>query len=358
MNKIRVIELFAGYGSQHLALKRLKRDYPEFEYEVVAFCEIDENAIKAYHALHGDHIPNLGDITQVNPSDVPDCDLMTWSFPCQSISSAGLQHGLAEGSGTRSSLCWNAMRIFEAKRPKYLLMENVSALVSDKFIGDFNLLQSSLQKIGYTNFTQLMNAKDYGVPQNRLRVFMVSVLDCQQAYYFPKPFPLERRLKDVLETNVPDRYYLSQERLAGLKLSNEKEKEAGRGFEFAPKSADSVGDNAVCTNAGGRKTDNFLQEPCVETVGQYDSSQNSRIIDPNGISQAVINGHKDGTPKITEPCIYNRPHGYFGGDINEYLSPSIAATESKVHKYVIQPMIQQPHEQATDTTIANSGTDV
>jgi DNA (cytosine-5)-methyltransferase 1 len=88
MRKIRVIELFAGYGSQHNALKRLKRDYPEFEYEVVAFCEIDDNAIKAYHALHGDHIPNLGDITQVNPSDVPDCDLMTWSFPCQSISSA------------------------------------------------------------------------------------------------------------------------------------------------------------------------------------------------------------------------------------------------------------------------------
>jgi DNA (cytosine-5)-methyltransferase 1 len=319
MNKIRVIELFAGYGSQHNALKRLKRDYPEFEYEVVAFCEIDENAIKAYHALHGDHIPNLGDITQVNPSDVPDCDLMTWSFPCQSISSAGLQHGLAEGSGTRSSLCWNAMRIFEAKRPKYLLMENVSALVSDKFIGDFNLLQSSLQKIGYTNFTQLMNAKDYGVPQNRLRVFMVSVLDCSQAYYFPKPFPLEKRLKDVLEANVPDRYYLSQERLAGLQIFNEGREKKGQGFRFEPLSDKADTSRCEDTTAGQRPCDTYMQEPCV----------------------------------------YDRPHGqYKGGLIGGGYSPTIAATESKVHKYVIQPMIQQPHEQATDTTIADSGTDV
>lgn len=310
MKKIRVIELFAGYGSQHNALKRLKRDYPQFEYEVVAFCEIDENAIKAYHALHGDHIPNLGDITQVNPSDVPDCALMTWSFPCQSISSAGLQHGLAEGSGTRSSLCWNAVRIFEAKRPKYLLMENVSALVSDKFIGDFNLLQSSLQKIGYTNFTQLMNAKDYGVPQNRLRVFMVSVLDCSQAYYFPKPFPLERRLKDVLETNVPDRYYLSQERLAGLKLSNEKAgdiqivgayNKGQSGVIYNAAGCSPTVDASASQHGRGVQITEQVQEPCVETVGQYDSSQNSRIIDPNGLSQAVINGHKDGTPKVIQP---------------------------------------------------------
>lgn len=298
MKKIRVIELFAGYGSQHLALKRLKRDYPEFEYEVVAFCEIDENAIKAYHALHGDHIPNLGDITQVNPSDVPDCDLMTWSFPCQSISSAGLQHGLAEGSGTRSSLCWNAMRIFEAKRPKYLLMENVSALVSDKFIGDFNLLQSSLQKIGYTNFTQLMNAKDYGVPQNRLRVFMVSVLDCSQAYYFPKPFPLEKRLKDVLETNVPDRYYLSQERLAGLQIFNEEREKKGQGFRFEPLSDKADTSRCVLTTAGQRPCDTYMQEPCV----------------------------------------YANPHGYYEGGEYPETSPAVRSSAFQANTAVAEPL--------------------
>lgn len=223
MDKIRVIELFAGYGSQHLALKRLKRDYTQFEYDVVAFCEIEDSAIKAYQALHGDHIPNLGDITKVNPSDVPDCDLMTWSFPCTDISSAGLQQGLSEGSDTRSSLCWDAMRIFEAKRPKYLLMENVSALVSERFVKDFNQLQLSLQKLGYTNFMQLINSKDMGVPQNRLRIFMVSILDCNESYYFPKPFPLKKRLKDVLEKSVPESCYLSQERVDGLVLGSDSE---------------------------------------------------------------------------------------------------------------------------------------
>ena len=198
MQKIKVIELFAGYGSQHCALKRLKRDYPYFDFEVVAFCEIDKNAIKAYQTLHGDKIHNLGDITKIKPSDVPDCDLMTWSFPCTDISCAGAQHGLSEGSNTRSSLCWDAMRIFKTKRPKYLLMENVSALSSRKFLGDFNKLQSDLQNLGYTNFVKLVNAKDMGVPQNRLRVFMVSILDCTRPYYFPKPFPLTRRLIGII----------------------------------------------------------------------------------------------------------------------------------------------------------------
>lgn len=303
MNKIRVIELFAGYGSQHLALKRLKRDYPEFEYEVVAFCEIDENAIKAYHALHGDNIPNLGDITQVNPSDVPDCDLMTWSFPCQSISSAGLQHGLAEGSGTRSSLCWNAVRIFEAKRPKYLLMENVSALVSDKFIGDFNLLQSSLQKIGYTNFTQLMNAKDYGVPQNRLRVFMVSVLDCSQAYYFPKPFPLTRRLKDVLEQNVAERYYLKEEQVQKLMAATQSNEPQDNVMLGWTRSNTGKGDPtyhpvsvANCVTAAKRdNTQNYVVEPQVQQVcnligdreGKFANPQRGRIDSPAGLAPAV-----------------------------------------------------------------------
>lgn len=216
MGKIRVIELFAGYGSQHLALKRLKRDFPQFEYEVIAFCEIDKYAIKAYRALHGHNVPNIGDITKVSPLCIPNCDLMTWSFPCQSISCSGLQHGLAEGSGTHSSLCWDAIRIFKAKRPQYLLMENVSALVSNKFIKDFNMIQFSLQKLGYTNFVQLMNAKDYGVPQSRRRVFMVSILNCSHAYYFPEKKSLTCCMKDVLEKDVAEKYYLSDERATNL----------------------------------------------------------------------------------------------------------------------------------------------
>lgn len=303
---LNVITLFSGYDSQCLALDRLKHHNPQFDYDLVAWAEIDPHAIKAHNALFPQwQDRNLGDVSKVDwKAKAADfgckIDLLTYSSPCQDFSSAGLQKGGQQGSGTRSSLLWECERAIEQLRPKYLLFENVSALVSEKFRPTFFKWCLTLEKLGYTNHYQLMNAKDYGVPQNRLRVFMVSILGEHAPYYFPKPFPLDKRLKDVLETNVPDRYYLSQERLAGLKLSNEKEKEAGRGFEFAPKTTDSVVSNAVSTNAGGRKTDNFLQEPCVETVGQYDSSQNSRIIDPNGLSQSVINGHKDGTPKIIE----------------------------------------------------------
>ena len=127
--KIRVFEAFAGYGSQAMALQRLAEDYPEFEYEVVGISEIDKYALQAYEAVHG-HCPNYGDISKINWEDVPDFDLFTFSFPCQDISAAGMQRGLEEGSGTRSSLLWECKKAIEAKRPKYLLMENVKALVS------------------------------------------------------------------------------------------------------------------------------------------------------------------------------------------------------------------------------------
>lgn len=173
---LRVITLFSGYDSQCLALDRLKKDFPNFNYELVAWCEIDKNAIKAHNALYPQWADrNLGDITQVDWSKVPDCDLVTWSFPCQSISSAGLQHGFKEDSGTRSSLAWECIKCFQVKRPKYMLMENVSAIMQKKFRADFAELQRRIEDLGYNNFVQLMNAKDYGVPQNRLRCFMVSI---------------------------------------------------------------------------------------------------------------------------------------------------------------------------------------
>jgi len=139
---------------------------------------------------------------------------------CQSISAAGLQHGFAEGSGTRSSIIWNVRDAVKVKRPKYLCLENVKAMVSKKFLPMFNLWQQELERLGYVNFAQVLNAKDYGVPQNRERIFLVSIyaeelnaLAGNVKYYFPKPFPLKRRLKDVLETKVNEKYYLSDERL-------------------------------------------------------------------------------------------------------------------------------------------------
>ena len=214
---LNVITLFSGYDSQALALNRLG-----LPYDLAAWCEIDRHAITAHNALFPQWKDrNLGDVSKVDwaewhASHPQPIDLLTYSSPCQDFSSAGLQRGGEEGSGTRSGLLWETERAVRELRPRHLVFENVGGLVSDKFIDLFNRWQARLNSYGYTNFQQLMNAKDYGVPQNRLRIFMVSILDCRRAYYFPKPFKLERRLKDVLEQNVEERYYLKEEQVYGL----------------------------------------------------------------------------------------------------------------------------------------------
>ena len=229
-NPLRLFEVCAGYGSQALALKRLREHYPEFEYELTGWCEFDpesksplekQPAVIAHNALHPEGIgKNWGDLTKMDWSLVPDFDLLTYSTPCQSISAAGLQHGFAEGSGTRSSIIWYVRDAVKIKRPKFLMLENVKAMVSKKFLPMFNLWQTELERLGYANFAKVLNAKDYGVPQNRERIFLISIrmdelegLAGKVQYYFPKPFPLEKRLKDVLEDKVDEKYYLSDERL-------------------------------------------------------------------------------------------------------------------------------------------------
>jgi DNA (cytosine-5)-methyltransferase 1 len=234
--KIRVFEAFAGYGSQSLALERLKQTFPEFDYEVVGISEIDKYALTAYEALHG-HCPNYGDISKIDWNNVPDFDLFTYSFPCTDISSAGKQEGLKEGSGTRSSLLWECKRDIEIKRPKHLLMENVKALVSEKFLPFFLDWERYLRSLGYMNYSEVLNAKDYGVPQNRERIFMVSTLETE-TYHFPKPFKLELRLKDVLEQEVPDKYYLSEKAINGFTQHNKNHEKKGTGFMFEPKRVD------------------------------------------------------------------------------------------------------------------------
>ena len=229
-NPLRVVTLCSGYDSQCLALNRLKEAYPEFDYTLIAWSEFDpesntpldrQPAVVAHKALFPQWADgNLGDMTKIDWEKVPDFDLLFYSTPCQSISQAGLQHGFTEGSGTRSSIIWNVRDAVKVKRPKFLCLENVKAMVTEKFVGMFNLWQLELERLGYANFAQVLNAKDYGVPQNRERIFLVSIrMDGLEGlaggvrYYFPKPFPLERRLKDVLEENVDERYYLSDEML-------------------------------------------------------------------------------------------------------------------------------------------------
>lgn len=118
---------------------------------------------------------NFGDITKIEWEQVPDFDLLTYSFPCQDISTAGKQRGFDEGSGSRSSLLWECARAIEVKRPKFLLMENVKALTFKKHKDNFKRWRDTLEALGYSNYWTVLNAKNFGVPQNRERVFMVSI---------------------------------------------------------------------------------------------------------------------------------------------------------------------------------------
>ena len=229
---LRVMTLCSGYDSQCLALNRLKEVYPDFDYELVAWSEFDpesksslekQPAVVAHNALFPQWSDrNWGDMTKIDWEKVPDMDLLFYSTPCQSISQAGLQHGFVEGSGTRSSIIWNVRDAVIVKNPKYLCLENVEAMVSRKFVGMFNLWQKELSRLGYVNFAQVLDSKDYGVAQHRPRIFLVSIRiddeDKLPQYYFPKPFKLEKCLMDYLEEDesVDAKYFLSDERISGL----------------------------------------------------------------------------------------------------------------------------------------------
>ena len=214
---IRLIELFAGYGSQAMALNRIGAKFEH--YKVVEF---DKYAIASYNAVHGTDFPTM-DITKVHADDLNICDtetftyLLTYSFPCIDLSVAGKQAGMKKGSGTRSGLLWEVERILTEIRdsngelPQILFMENVPQVHGKKNINDFNKWLWFLESLGYTNYWQDLNAKNYGVAQNRNRCFMFSFLG-NYSYNFPNPIPLKKKLKDYLEENVDEKYYINNEK--------------------------------------------------------------------------------------------------------------------------------------------------
>ena len=225
-NPLRVCTLCSGYDSQCYALDRIG-----IPYELVAWSEVDKYAIQAHNAVYPQWADrNVGDMAVVDWSKVRDFDFLTYSTPCQSVSNAGLQHGITEGSGTRSSIIWSTRNAIIEKKPKYLMMENVKALVSKKFIGEFRKWCMELESYGYTNYCKVLNSKDYGVPQNRERIFVISILGEHPIFHFPEPIPLEKRLKDVLEPEVDDKYVLSDKAIEGFMKHNENHEAKGTGF--------------------------------------------------------------------------------------------------------------------------------
>ena len=218
---IRLIELFAGYGSQAMALKRIGAKFEH--YRVVEF---DKYAIASYNAVHGTSFPTM-DITKAHAEDLNICDtkvftyLLTYSFPCTDLSVAGKQAGMKKGSGTRSGLLWEVERILKeirdggGKLPQILFMENVPQVHANANMEDFQNWIDFLTSLGYVSYWQDLNAKNYGVAQNRERCFMFSFLG-EYNYHFPRPIPLKKRLKDYLEDDVDEKYYINNEKAEKL----------------------------------------------------------------------------------------------------------------------------------------------
>ena len=214
---IRLIELFAGVGSQAMALKRLGANFEH--YRVVEF---EKYAIKSYNAIHGTDFEPM-DITKIIGSDlgISDtdkyCYIMTYSFPCQDLSVAGKQKGMTKGSGTRSGLIWEVERLLNEvdNLPQVLLMENVPQVHGKKNMEDFQRWIDFLEIKGYSNYWQDLNAKNYGVAQNRNRCFMVSILG-DYSFKFPGPIELKKVMKDYLEDEVDEKYYINNEKAQKL----------------------------------------------------------------------------------------------------------------------------------------------
>src|SRR5574344_2131058 len=207
---LKVNELFAGIGAFREALIRTG-----IPHGVVGISEIDKYAIKSYEAIYG-KTKNYGDVSKVDKLDY--ADLWTYGFPCQDISVAGKQAGIEKGK-TRSGLLYEVERLLEkskecGEQPKYLMLENVKNLVGKKFKPQFEAWIKRLDELGYNTYWKVLNAKNYGIPQNRERVFAISIRkDIDTGYEFPIGFDNGKRLKDILETEVGEKYYLSDEKV-------------------------------------------------------------------------------------------------------------------------------------------------
>lgn len=255
---MKLLSLFSGIGAFEKALDRKGIDY-----DLVNYCELDKFASKSYSAIH--NVPetlNLGDITKVKIDELEpySADLITYGFPCQDISNAGKQRGFEhDGQLTRSGLFFYAAAIIGRIQPKVAICENVKALTGKKFKEEFSKVLSTLEDMGYKNYWQVLNAKDYGIPQNRERVFIVSIRnDIDKKYEFPTPIKLELRLKDSLEKEVDEKYYLSNKMLKYFNRHNERHISKGTGFIHQTTDVNGI---AKCLRANGAlcATDNTIE---------------------------------------------------------------------------------------------------
>lgn len=293
---IRLIELFGGIGSQAKALENLNANFEHYR-----LIEFDKYPVASYNAIHGTNFEPK-DITKIKAEDlgIVETDkyeyIMTYSFPCQDLSLAGKLRGMTKDSGTRSGLLWEVERLLsECKElPQILLMENVPNVIGKKNISDFQQWQLFLEKLGYKNYVEILNAKDYGIPQNRRRCFMISLLG-DYSYTFPDKQVLHLRLKDMLEQNVDEKYFLSDKMISYISATNQKWAGSNYGA-FINKDIAST----LTTGEGSKRCDasNYVSDDLPDNY----NLQNKQIL----IREATKKGYTEA--QAGDGVYINRPH--------------------------------------------------
>lgn len=349
---MRLLSLFSGIGAFEKALSNLG-----WPYETAGWCEIDPKAATAYAAVHGaDPARNLRDVRTVDPAAVGPVDLITYGFPCQDISNAGRQAGLTheDGTTTRSGLFFGALRLIRALRPRYAIAENVKALLNRKMAPAWQAVQDGLRDAGYVQYHAVLNARDYGLPQQRERVLIVSIRqDCDLGFFrFSEGVPLTLRLRDVLEPDeaVPERYYLSNPRaeafLADLRARIQQGESAlppeipaiaamrGRGPADPSRRtpggtfAQRLEPNAegVCNTLTTVGKDNLVltrPAPGAITVGRLDSHQTGGVYSPEGCAPCPKATDYKNPPKIIKiGNLYHRKNGLSDNLLGRVYDPS------------------------------------
>ena len=357
-------------------------------WKLVNFCEFDKYAAKSYCAIHNvDESKNLGDITKVDENELDDFNMMTWGFPCQSISVAGKQEGFIDKNGnqTRSGMYYEGIRILRKKKPALSIIENVKNLTGKRFKNEFEMVLSDLDNAGYNSYYQVLNAKNYGIPQNRERVFIISIrkdLD-NGKFKFPEPFDNGLRLKDLLEDEVDEKFYIPDEKV-GRFITNlndktsllydscqvKREGKSREYSEYAPtltsrdyKDPRLVNDNAVKQLGNIVNTGNWDNpqrgriyspdgcsptlntcsggglEPKVIQIGRLNSSQDGIVIDENGIAPTHTAGHGN-TPKVLKIGNINPSGNEMNGCVYSEgeLSPTLTTKKGEGSKVAILPV--------------------
>lgn len=328
---LKVLELFSGIGACSKALTNLG-----IEHEIVDSVEINKYAVQSFNAVHG---------TNFEPQDITkwdkdiEADLIMHGSPCQDFSVAGKNAGGDKGSGTRSSLMYETLRIVEKVKPKYVIWENVKNLLSKKHRHNFDAYLEAMERLGYHSQYQVLNAKDYGVPQNRERVFTVSIRnDLDVDFKFPEPQELTTRLKDVLEPQVDEKYYLSDEQVSKIKLWENRQKENGRGFRFNTHDGNEIA-TTMTTSADRPSTSNYYKDPKeVRVAGKlnhYNYDKMDRVYDTDGSAPTVDTMEGGGRqPKIIARTDNHQKGGVYDTDS---VSPTLMATTYKQPTQIAEP---------------------